>query len=221
MNKPRLAAAAQTAGFLLLVAGVLFGAAGRLDIPMFWIYLAVLGGVCIASLLLIDEDLAQERMRPGGQPLGLRLWLAFLLCIAHWAIAGLDRGRFHWSDHVPLALRLAAIIVFASGLSLFVWAMHVNRFFSSVVRIQRERGHQVVTAGPYRWVRHPGYAGAIPAAVASGMAVCSWLATAIGALGVPLLIWRTIIEDRTLRAELPGYAEYARQVRWRLLPGVW
>jgi protein-S-isoprenylcysteine O-methyltransferase Ste14 len=177
--------------------------------------------VCIASLLLIDEDLAQERMRPGGQPLGLRLWLAFLLCIAHWAIAGFDRGRFHWSDNVPLAFRLAAIIVFASGLSLFVWAMHVNRFFSSVVRIQRERGHQVVTAGPYRWVRHPGYAGAIPAVVASGMALCSWLATAIGALGVPLLIWRTIIEDRTLRAELPGYAEYARQVRWRLLPGVW
>jgi protein-S-isoprenylcysteine O-methyltransferase Ste14 len=221
MSKPWLSAAIQSAGFLLLVAGVLFGAAGRLDIPMFWLYLAVLAGMCIASLLLIDEDLAQERMRPGGQRLGLRLWLAFLLCIAHWAIAGLDRGRFHWSDHVPLALRLAAMIVFASGLSLFVWAMHVNRFFSSVVRIQRERGHQVVTAGPYRWVRHPGYAGAIPAAVASGLALCSWLATAVGALGVPLLLWRTIVEDRTLRAELPGYAEYAQQVRWRLLPGIW
>jgi protein-S-isoprenylcysteine O-methyltransferase Ste14 len=221
MSKPWLSAAIQSAGFLLLVAGVLFGAAGRLDIPMFWLYLAVLAGMCIASLLLIDEDLAQERMRPGGQRLGLRLWLAFLLCIAHWAIAGLDRGRFHWSDHVPLALRLAAMIVFASGLSLFVWAMHVNRFFSTVVRIQRERGHQVVTAGPYRWVRHPGYAGVIPAVVASGLALCSWLATALGALGVPLLLWRAIVEDRTLRAELPGYAEYAQQVRWRLLPGVW
>ncbi len=221
MNKPRLSAAVQSAGFLLLVAGVLFGAAGRVDIPMFWLYLAVLAGVCIASLLLIDDDLARERMRPGGQRLGPRLWLAFSLCIAHWAIAGLDRGRFHWSDHMPLALRLTAIIVFASGLSLFVWAMHVNRFFSSVVRIQQERGHQTVTAGPYRWVRHPGYAGAIPAIVASGMALCSWLATALGALGVPLLIWRTIIEDRTLRAELPGYAEYAQKVGWRLLPGFW
>jgi len=77
MTKPRLSAAAQTAGFLLLVAITLFGAAGRLDIPMFWLYLAVLGGVSIAGLLLIDEDLAQERMRPGGQPLGLRLWLVF------------------------------------------------------------------------------------------------------------------------------------------------
>ena len=95
----------------------------------------------------IDEDLAQERMRPGGQPLGLRLWLAFLLCLAHWAIAGLDRARFHWSDHVPMALRLAAIIVFASGLSLFVWAMHVNRFFSSVVRMAVASRRLVNAAG--------------------------------------------------------------------------
>jgi protein-S-isoprenylcysteine O-methyltransferase Ste14 len=211
----------QTAGFLLLVAAVLFGAAGRPDIPIFWLYLAVLAGVSIAALLLIDEDLAQERMRPGGQPLGLRLKLVFLLCLAHWVIAGLDRGRFHWSDTVPLALRLAAIAVFAAGLSLFLKAMHVNRFFSSVVRIQRERGHHVVTGGPYGWVRHPGYAGALPAMLASGIALGSWLATVVGALGVPLILYRVIAEDRTLHAELPGYSEYAQSVRWRLLPGVW
>jgi protein-S-isoprenylcysteine O-methyltransferase Ste14 len=221
MTMPQLSPAVQTAGFLLLVAAILFGAAGRADIPMFWLYLAVLAGVSIAGLFLIDEDLAQERMRPGGQPLDLRLWLGFLLCIAHWAIAGLDRGRFHWSDNVPLALRLGAIVVFAAGLSLFVWAMHVNRFFSSVVRIQRERGHHVVASGPYRWVRHPGYAGALAAVVASGIALCSWLAAAVGALGVPLLLRRVIVEDRTLLAELPGYPEYAQTVRWRLLPGVW
>ena len=221
MTKFRLSLIAQTVGFILLVAVVLFATAGRLDLPMFWLYLAVLGGVCAASLLLIDEDLAQERMRPGGRPVGLRLRLAFLLCIAHWAIAGLDRGRFHWSDNVPLLPRLVAIIVFATGLSLFIWAMHVNRFFSSVTRIQRERGHHLVTTGPYRWVRHPGYAGAIPATVASGIALCSWLAAAIGAIGVPLLLWRTIAEDRMLRAELPGYEAYAQSVRWRLLRGVW
>jgi protein-S-isoprenylcysteine O-methyltransferase Ste14 len=219
--KPRSSVAAQTFGFILLVAVLLFGTAGRIDIPMFWIYIAVIGAVSVAAIYLIDEDLARERMRPGGKPLGLRLQLVFLLCIAHWAAAGLDRGRLHWSDTVPLSLRLAAIIVFAAGLALFIWAMHVNRFFSSVVRIQRERGHHPVTSGPYRWVRHPGYAGAIPAVVASGIALCSWLATAIGALGVPLLLWRTIGEDRTLLAELPGYAAYAQNVRWRLLPGVW
>jgi protein-S-isoprenylcysteine O-methyltransferase Ste14 len=99
--------------------------------------------------------------------------------------------------------------------------MHVNRFFSSVVRIQRERGHALVTTGPYRWVRHPGYAAAIPAAVASGLALGSWISAAVGALGVPLILWRMVGEERTLRAELPGYAGYARRVRWRLLPGVW
>jgi protein-S-isoprenylcysteine O-methyltransferase Ste14 len=202
---------AQTLGFILLVAVVLFGAAGQILIPLFWAYLGVLAAVSVAGLL-IDEDLARERMRPGG--------LIFMLCVAHWTIAGLN-CRFHWSDTVPPSLRIAALAVFAAGLALFIWAMHVNRFSSSVVRIQQERGHQVVTAGPYRWVRHPGYAGAIPAIVASGMALCSWLAKALGALGVPLLLWRTIIEDRTLRAELPRYAEYAQQVRWRLLPGVW
>jgi protein-S-isoprenylcysteine O-methyltransferase Ste14 len=211
---------AQTLGFILLLAVVLFGAAGRPDIPMFWLYLAVIAAVSAAGLFLIDEDLARERMRPGGQPPGLRLYFIFLVCVAHWTIAGLDR-RCHWSDTVPLSLRLAALVVFAAGLAFFIWAMHVNRFFSSVVRIQRERGHHVVTGGPYRWVRHPGYAGVIPATIASGLALCSWLATAVGALGVPLLIWRTIVEDRTLRAELPGYGDYAQHVRWRLLPRVW
>jgi protein-S-isoprenylcysteine O-methyltransferase Ste14 len=220
VTKPSRPVVAQTLGFILLVAVLLFGTAGRIDIPVFWAYLWVLAAVSVAALFLIDEDLARERMRPGGHSPGLRLYFIFLLCVAHWTIAGLDR-RFHWSDTVPLSLRIAALAVFAAGLAFFIWAMHVNRFFSSVVRIQQERGHQTVTAGPYRWVRHPGYAGAIPAIVASGIALCSWLATALGALGVPLLLWRTILEDRTLRAELPGYAEYAQRVRWRLLPGVW
>ncbi len=130
---------------------------------MFWLYLGIVAAVSAASLFLIGQELARERMRPGGQPPGLRLLLVFLLCIAHWAIAGLDRGRFHWSDTAPSWLRIAALGVFAAGLALVTWAMHVNRFFSSVVRIQRERGHRVVAGGPYRWVRHPGYAGAIPA----------------------------------------------------------
>jgi protein-S-isoprenylcysteine O-methyltransferase Ste14 len=221
VTTPSPSTLAQTLGVVLLVAAVLFGTAGRIDIPIFWFYVGVIAAVSAAALFLIDEDLARERMRPGGRPPSLRLVLISLLCIAHWAIAGLDRGRFHWSDTVPIALRLGAIAVFAAGLSLFIWAMHVNRFFSSVVRIQRERGHHLVTAGPYRWVRHPGYAGALPAIVASGMALCSWLATVAGILGVPLLLWRTIAEDRVLRAELPGYENYVRQVRWRLLPGIW
>jgi protein-S-isoprenylcysteine O-methyltransferase Ste14 len=221
VTRPSLSTLAQTLGVALLVAAVLFGTAGHIDIPAFWTYVGVIALVSAVSLFVIDPDLAQERARPGDKPIGLRFYLAFLLCFAHWAIAGLDHGRLHWSDTVPVWVEVVGFLIFAGGLSIFIWAMHVNRFFSSVVRIQRERGHHVVTTGPYRWVRHPGYAAVIPAAVASGLALGSWLSTAVGALGVPLLLWRMIAEDRTLHAELPGYSEYAQRVRWRLLPGLW
>lgn len=221
MTKPSPSALAQTLGVVLLVAAVLFGTAGRIDIPAFWAYVGVIAVVSAVALFIIDPDLAQERARPGGEPIGLRLYLAFLLCIAHWAVAGLDRGRLHWSDTVPAWVQVVGFVIFAGGLSIFIWAMQVNRFFSSVVRIQRERGHHVITTGPYRSVRHPGYAAAIPATVASGLALGSWLSTAVGALGVPLLLWRMLAEDRTLHAELPGYPDYAQRVRWRLLPGIW
>jgi len=211
----------QSAGLPILIALILFGAAGRADLPLYWIYVAIIAALSVGGLFLIGEDLARERLRPGGKPPPWSLHLAFLLCLVHWAIAGLDRGRFHWSDAVPLALRLAALIVFALGLALTMWAMHVNRFFSSAIRIQADRGQRVVAEGPYRWVRHPGYLGAIPAMMASGLVLCSWVATALGALGSLWLLWRTRAEDRFLRAELPGYEAYAARVRWRLLPGVW
>jgi protein-S-isoprenylcysteine O-methyltransferase Ste14 len=212
---------AQAVGFPILVAVVLFAAAGRVDLPLYWAYVGVVAGISLAGPLLMDEDLARERMRPGGRPPGLGLRLAFLACLLHWAIAGLDRGRLHWSDGVPPPLQVAGLVVFAAGTSFTMWPVHVNRFFSSAVRIQSDRGQHVVDHGPYRWLRHPGYAGAIPALPASGLALCSWLAAAVGLLGSCWLLWRTVAEDRMLRTELPGYDAYARRVRWRLLPGVW
>jgi protein-S-isoprenylcysteine O-methyltransferase Ste14 len=212
---------AQTFGFPLLVAVILFAAAGRFDLPLYWVYVAIIAALSLGGLFLIGEDLARERMRPGGKPLPWSLRIAFLLCVLYWAIAGLDRGRFHWSDTVPLQLGLAALPVFAAGSAFGLWAMHVNRFFSSAVRLQQDRGQRVVADGPYRWVRHPGYAGGIPAIAASGLVLCSWLATGLGAAGALWLVRRTLVEDRMLQTGLPGYADYARQVRWRLLPGVW
>lgn len=217
---PPRAAIVQTAGFLVLAAVVLFGAAGTVRITAFWAYLVVLATASAIAVLVIDPDLARERMRPGGRR-PKSLYFISALPLLHWAIAGLDRGRFHWSDDVSPALQSAGLVLFALALLLFVRAMRVNRFFSSVPRIQRERGHRVVDGGPYRWVRHPGYVAAILLSVTSGVALGSWLATAFGALGVPLLLRRTIIEDRLLRAELPGYPEYARRVPSRLLPGIW
>lgn len=211
----------QVIAFPLVVAAILFGTAGRLDLPFYWIYVVLIAAVSVGGLFLIDADFARERMRPGGRPPPPSLWLAFVLCLVHWAIAGLDRGRFHWSDTVPLLLRIPALVLFVSGLALTLWAMHVNPFFSSAVRLQTERGQRVIADGPYGWVRHPGYAGAIPALITSGLVLCSWLATILGAAGALWLIYRTTAEDRMLRGGLPGYAAYADRVRWRLLPGLW
>src|SRR5207245_10011062 len=130
---------AQTLWFILLVTAVLFGAAGRIDIPMFWLYVGVIAAVSVAGLFLIDEDLAQERMRPGGHPPGLRLYFIFLLCVAHWTIAGLDR-RFHWSHTVPISLRIAALVGVTAGRASFIWAPYVNRFFAAGVRTHPARG---------------------------------------------------------------------------------
>jgi len=140
----------------------------------------------------------------------------------HWVIAGLDHGRFHWSDSVPTWLQWTALIAVAAGYAFCLWAMRVNRFFSSIVRIQNDRGQVVITTGPYVFIRHPGYLAGIVIVVASGAALDSWIAAAILVVStLPFLLYRAATEDRVLLAELPGYRNYAERVRWRLLPGIW
>jgi len=212
----------QSGVFFVLAMAALFGAAGTFALPAFWVYLAILAGIFIASILLLDPDLARERLRPGGQkpPLALRLFSGVL--VLHWIVAGLDRGRFHWSDTVPLWLQAAALVVLAGSYAFCLWAMRVNRFFSSVVRIQSDRGQHVVSSGPYAVIRHPGYLAGILVMVTSGIALGSWVATVfLVALSLPFLMYRVITEDRVLQADLPGYADYAARVRWRLCPGLW
>lgn len=221
MQPERRAAAFQSVAFLILAGAVLFGAAGRVDLWNFWVYLASFAVLFAASLFVLDDDLIRERMRPGGRRPPVQLHIATAAVFVEFAVAGLDRGRAHWSDTVPPALVVAGLIllVLADGLSL--WAMKANRYFSSAARIQRDRGQTVVATGPYAWVRHPGYAAAFVLLPANGIALGSWLATAIAVLGLPFLLWRTIGEDRMLRAGLDGYAAYAARVRWRLVPGLW
>jgi protein-S-isoprenylcysteine O-methyltransferase Ste14 len=212
----------QSALFLILAAVALFASAGTVAILGFWVYLSILAAIILASLLVLDPDLLRERMRPGGKrpPPGLHLFTIVLFL--HWIVAGLDRGRFHWSDSVPLWIQALGLIAVAGGYALCFWAMAVNRFFSSVVRIQAERGQYVVTTGPYAYVRHPGYLGGILIMVASGAALGSWLAAVLLVVpSLPFLLHRAVTEDRVLIAELPGYRHYARRVRWRLLPGIW
>ncbi len=212
----------QSAGFFALAAVVLFASAGTFAIATYWVYLAIFAALFVASLLWIDPDLARERMRPGGKRPPLVLQLVSVVLVAHWAIAGLDHGRFHLSDSVPMWLQAVGLFALAAGFGLCFWAVRVNRFFSSVVRIQSDRGQVVIDGGPYAYIRHPGYLAGIVVIVASGIALASWLATAfLVVVALPFLLARAIREDRFLLAQLPGYREYAARVRWRLLPGVW
>lgn len=141
---------------------------------------------------------------------------AFLILI----VAGADKG-FGWSATFSFNARIVSLFVIVLGYVVGSWALIVNRFFSGVVRIQTDRGHHVVTTGPYRFVRHPGYAGALWTYIAMPILFDSLWAFIPTVLLIGVLVLRTSLEDRTLQAELPGYAEYAQRTRYRLLPGIW
>jgi protein-S-isoprenylcysteine O-methyltransferase Ste14 len=147
--------------------------------------------------------------------------LSVPLLVLSWILAGLDLGRFHWSDTMPTWLRVLGLVGYGAAILLDLWAMRTNRFFSSVIRLQRDRGHEVITGGPYRIVRHPGYTGMIAAIVFEGFVLGSWVAMLPVLVVVLLFLRRTINEDRMLRRDLTGYEAYASRVRCRLVPGVW
>jgi protein-S-isoprenylcysteine O-methyltransferase Ste14 len=208
--------------FVIGLAVALFVSAGTIWIAGFWVYIAIFVAIMAASFAGLDPGLLRERMRPGGQkpPVALRLFSALLF--VHWIIAGLDRGRLHWSDTVPGWLQWLGLAAMAAGYALCFWAMRENRFFSSVIRIQTDRGQHVVSSGPYAVIRHPGYTAGILIIVASGIALGSWLAAAFLIVTVlPFLLYRAITEDRILQVKLEGYRAYAARVHWRLVPGIW
>jgi protein-S-isoprenylcysteine O-methyltransferase Ste14 len=207
---------------LALLAALLFGFAGRWDLPMFWAYLGVWAISMLFGIAIVDRGLIRERMRPG--PGGKDYVTAYLLAplwLGQCIIAALDVGRYHWSDNVPWVVQMISLFAMCASAGVTVWAEAVNRFFSPVIRIQTERGHHVISSGPYRYIRHPGYAGGIVLFASGGLVLGSWLAGLIGiAIVVPVLI-RTAREDRILHHQLEGYAAYAQTVRYRLFPGVW
>ena len=208
--------------FLALVSACLFVSAGRWDLSWCWAYLGVWAAALVAGSFLIDPGLVRERMRPGpgGKDYGTVIVVTALM-LGQNVVAGLDVGRFHWSDGMPPAVQGVGLLAVAAALAVVVWAMAVNRFFSPVIRIQTDRGHHLITIGPYRYVRHPAYAAFPFLMVGSGLAPGSWLAALIGLLLVPPVVRRAALEDHVLCQQLEGYAGYARQVRYRMFPGVW
>jgi protein-S-isoprenylcysteine O-methyltransferase Ste14 len=218
----------QTCLGLALMAMLLFVAAGTLHWPAAWVLLAELGILGFASGLWLawtDPDLLRERMSPFVQrdqeasdrtlmkiiSLAFVVWLVFI---------PLDACRFGWS-HVPLWVRWIGAIAIAVSLAIVHWTVLENRYAVVVVRVQRERGQHVITTGPYRFVRHPMYAGAILLFVGTPLLLGSWYGLIGAAIIMALFCVRITIEERTLRAELEGYTEYAAGVPYRLIPGVW
>lgn len=135
-------------------------------------------------------------------------------------VAGLDH-RYGWSTGFPYWLIVVGFIFIAFGYAFAAWALAENRFFSSVVRIQMDRGHVVCDSGPYRFVRHPGYAGNIPALFGIVFALGSVWTLIPATVATIITVVRTVLEDQTLQEELPGYQDYARRVRYRLFPGIY
>lgn len=212
--------------FLLVLALSLFLSAGRTDWRPGWIYLGVItAGQIAATLILLPTNptLLGERawMQKGSKP-----WDTVIVGLADagWVVMGIVAGldtRFGWSPHLAVGFFVVGLVLIVLGFAVFLWAMASNRFFSSFVRIQTDRGHAVETRGPYQYVRHPGYVGALLTYVASPLALASLWTFIPAASMFVLFVFRTALEDRTLQAELEGYKDYARRVRYRLLPGVW
>lgn len=217
---------AQRFGLLAVFGVVLFTAAGRWDWLRGWAYLGAVALLEGATLVLLavraPETLNQRGVLhsgiPGFERVFAGLWL--LLALVTPAVAGLDAVRFHGSS-VPGALFFVGLGALVLASALGAWAMLENPYFEPFVRIQEERGHRPVTTGPYRFVRHPGYAGAILGVVATPLVLGSLWALVPAALLTLLFAVRTQLEDRTLRRSLPGYAAYAERTRFRLVPFIW
>jgi protein-S-isoprenylcysteine O-methyltransferase Ste14 len=195
---------------------------GRRDLPWMWAYLVIWAGILTYAFFVLDPDLRRERFRPGG-PSADPVALAFmrLSALATMMVALLDVGRFHWSDDVPVTLHIVGLVLFGVGAWLPMRSMSANRFFSPVVRVQRERGHTVVDRGPYAIIRHPGYAGMAILAIGGALLLGSFVALIPALVFTGLVLRRVFFEDAFLKQNLEGYREYSERVRFRLVPGIW
>jgi protein-S-isoprenylcysteine O-methyltransferase Ste14 len=207
----------------VLIGVILFASAGSLDWGWAWAYMGVSAVILAGNWLILPRELIAER---GRREQDIKTWdkalsaIAILPSLAAPLTAGLDR-RLGWSPVLSPGVHLVGLAMFGIGQAGFSWAMVSNLYFSTGVRIQHERGHQVARGGPYRWIRHPGYAAFIVFNLGGPPALGSiWAFVPVGVL-VGLMVLRTALEDRTLKTELAGYQSYAEEVRYRLIPGLW
>jgi len=216
----------QVSGMIMLSA-LLFLGAGTLNWPQGWLYVALYALSIIAQAVILiprSPGLLAERSKLQA---GTKRWDVILSAVGlglatmvSLFVAGLDY-RNSWTGPLPLWTVIVALLVMVLGWVLVVWSMASNPFFSAMVRLQADRGQRVMTGGPYQYVRHPGYVGAILSNAAMPFVLGSLWALIPASVVMLFFLVRTIGEDPTLQRELPGYREYAQRVRYRLLPGVW
>lgn len=213
--------------FVVGMGALLFASAGTLHWPSAWVLLvtsALLGPLCGWWLYRIDPALLAERLRPvlqRDQPAADKMFMTvFVVAMLAWLVAmGIDR-RLQSSD-MPAALQALGFVLFLLCTLFTMWVFRENSFAAPVVKLQAERAQHVISTGPYAHVRHPMYSGMILFFTGVPLLLGSWWGLALVPLFLVLIAVRIAIEERTLREGLPGYAEYAARVRYRLIPGVW
>ena len=212
--------------FVLILAAVLFMSTGRFDGSRTWVYLGLVAFIqCLTALILIPRspDLLIERtqLKAGTKTwdIGLAVLMAYSPVLMALA-AGLETRLIAPPSSLD-AGSIIAVLAALLGTLLTLSAMIANPFFSGIVRIQTERGHTVASAGPYQYVRHPGYVGMLVFTLTTPLILGSLWALVVAVLTTGITVVRTVLEDRTLQRELDGYTEYTRRVRYRLVPGIW
>ena len=207
----------------LLQGVILFVASGTLHWNWAWFFIFVQIVILLINYTILPKKVIEER---GGEKKNVKKWDKILIgfsiipSLGVYIISGLDY-RFSWSPYLKPIIHIISLIILLLASMLFTWSMVSNKFFSTMVRIQKELGHTIAAEGPYKYVRHPGYVGYILMILATPFALGSLYALIASALVMTIFFIRTALEDKTLMTELEGYEEYSRKVKYRLIPFIW
>lgn len=223
MNKNIVKRIIQVLLSFILISVIMFLTAWTVRWQWAWILISANIVILLINIYVLPAEVIEER---GRKKENVKKWDRVLTSISIipvfgiYAVAGLDY-RFYWSIDLDSSIHVIGLLFYFLGSMLTTWAMVSNKFFSTMVRLQTERGHQVATGGPYRFVRHPGYVGFLITDLMVPLVLGSLYGLLVSAIVVALQIIRTYLEDKTLHAELDGYAEYSKKVRYKLLPYIW